>query len=364
MRPSVTIQNIMDSADKGIGLHILAGREAMSNAVSVPSIQKPGLALAGFKDFVEAERVQVLGKPEMAYLKSLSVNKRREVISELCRLPIACIFITNDLTPPRRLVQACNANRIPLLRTRVTSNRFVSRLTRFLEEELSDHTRVHGALVDVFGLGALLQGKSGIGKSEAALDLLGRGHRLVADDLVEIRRVAHKRLLGKAHESLGFHMEIRGLGIINVLDLFGATSTRERMPIDLVVHLVDWDDLPNADRTGLVEGTAEILNVVVPQVHLPVAPGRNLATIVEVASRNQILKQRGTFSAREFSERVLERLRIATPETPRRAQRGSGRAVTHLSRFALRKKAKSRGGAKPGRRTRKPASKKSGRKRT
>jgi HPr kinase/phosphorylase len=362
MRPTVTIQGIIDSVAQGIGLQILAGREALSNIVSVPAIQKPGLALAGFKDFVQAERVQVLGKPEMAYLRSLSLKKRREVISELCRLPIACIIITNNLTPPRRLVQACNASRIPLLRTRVTSNRFAGRLTRFLEEELSDHMRVHGALVDVFGIGVLLQGKSGIGKSEAALDLLGRGHRLVADDLVEIRRVAHRRLLGKAHESLGFHMEIRGLGIVNVLDLFGATSTRERMPIDLVVHLVDWDDLPNADRTGLVEETEEFLNVVVPQVHLPVAPGRNLATIVEVASRNQILKQRGTFSAREFNERVFERLRIATPETPRRAQRGSGQVVADLSRFALRKKAKSRKGAKPGSRAQKIASKKSGRK--
>jgi HPr kinase/phosphorylase len=364
MQPKVSIREILDSADKSFGLHVLAGQQALSNAVSVPSIQKLGLALAGFKDFVQPERVQVLGKPEMAYLKSLSVKKRRDVIAELCRLSIACIIITNDLKPPRRLVEACSARKIPLLRTRASSARLVSRLSRFLEEELSDHTRVHGALVDVFGLGVLLQGKSGIGKSEAALDLIGRGHRLVADDLVEIRRVAHKRLLGRAHESLGFHMEIRGLGIINVLDLFGTTSTRERMPIDLVLHLVGWAELPNPDRTGLVENTVEILNVVLPQAHIPVTPGRNLATIVEVASRNQLLKQRGTFSARAFNERVLERLRLATPEAPPRRRRGSGGAVTRLSRFAPRKKEKPRGGAGSGIGARRTRSKKSGRKRT
>ncbi len=303
--PTVSAREILDAADRDLGLQVLAGEAGLVNAISVPRVQKPGLALAGFAHHVQPERVQVMGQAEMAYLKSLPPARRRDVLADLLRLPIACLIITNNLTPPRRLVQGCAAKRIPLLRARVPSGVLVSRLTRFLDERLAERTRLHGVLVDVFGIGVLLRGKSGIGKSEAALDLLTRGHRLVADDLVEIRKVAPKRLLGTRNDRLGFHMEVRGLGIINVLDLFGITATRERLPIDLIVHLVDWTSVPNPDRTGLVEQREKILDVEVPMVYVLVRPGRNLATIVEVASRNEILKKRGTYSAQRFHEQVL-----------------------------------------------------------
>ncbi|MDP3938906.1 MAG: HPr(Ser) kinase/phosphatase [Deltaproteobacteria bacterium] len=316
MASQLRVQDILDEADKDLGLHVLAGRDGLSNVISIPRIQEPGLALAGFRAYMETERVQLLGKAELAYLKSLTSQRRSEIIEEFCGLPLACIIVTYNLAPPRSLLEACESRKIPLLRARLAKARIVSRLTRFLEEKLADRTRVHGVLVDVFGLGILLQGKSGVGKSEAALDLVARGHRLVADDVVEIRRVAHKRLLGMPNSSLGFHMEIRGLGIINVLDLYGATSTRERMPIDLIVHLVDWGDLPNPDRTGLEADIEVLLDVEIPKVHVPVKPGRNLATIIEVASRNEILKKRGTLSAQTFNERLLTRLRRATPAMP------------------------------------------------
>jgi len=303
--PTVSARQILEAADRDLGLKVLAGEAGLDNAITVPRVQKPGLALAGFAHYVQRERVQVLGQAEMSYLKSLAPARRRAVLADLLRLPIACLVITNNLSPPRALVQGCAGRRIPLLRVRVPSGVLVSRLTRFLEERLSDRTRVHGVLVDVFGIGVLLRGKSGIGKSEAALDLLSRGHRLVADDLVEIRKIAPKRLLGTRNERLGFHMEVRGLGIINVLDLFGITATRERLPIDLIVHLVDWTSVPNPDRTGLVEQRERILDVEVPMVYVLVRPGRNLATIIEVASRNEILKTRGTFSAQRFHEQVL-----------------------------------------------------------
>ena len=303
--PTVSAREILDAADRDLGLQVLAGEAGLVNVISVPRVQKPGLALAGFAHHVQPERVQVMGQAEMAYLKSLPPARRRDVLADLLRLPIACLIITNNLTPPRRLVQGCAAKRIPLLRARVPSGVLVSRLTRFLDERLAERTRLHGVLVDVFGIGVLLRGKSAIGKSEAALDLLTRGHRLVADDLVEIRKVAPKRLLGTRNDRLGFHMEVRGLGIINVLDLFGITATRERLPIDLIVHLVDWTSVPNPDRTGLVEQREKILDVEVPMVYVLVRPGRNLATIIEVASRNEILKKRGTYSAQRFHEQVL-----------------------------------------------------------
>jgi HPr kinase/phosphorylase len=310
---SVSAGEIVEAADRDIGLQVLAGHAGLANRITVARVQKPGLALAGFAEYVQAERVQVLGQAEMAYLKSLPVARRREVLDALTRLPIACLIVTNNLAPPRRLVETCADRRIPLLRTRVTSGVLVSRLTRFLEERLAERTRMHGVLVDVYGMGVLLRGKSGIGKSEAALDLITRGHRLVADDVVEVRKIAPKRLLASTNARLGFHMEVRGLGIINVLDLFGITATRERLPIDLIVHLVDWSSVPNPDRTGLVEGRERILDVDVPMVYVLVRPGRNLATIIEVASRNEILKRRGTFSAQSFQDRVLRDLRVVSP---------------------------------------------------
>jgi len=325
MNPSVTVREILEDADKDLGIHVLAGQAGFTNRVSVPRVQKPGLALAGFTDYVQPERVQVLGQAEMAYLKSLPVGRRSETLSGLCRLPIACIIITHSLLPPRRLVEACQSARIPLLFTRVPSATLVNRLTRYLEERLAERACVHGVLMDIFGLGVLLRGKSGIGKSEAALDLIARGHRLVADDVVEIRKVAHKRLLARTNERIGFHMEVRGLGIIDILDLFGVTATRERIPIDLVGHLVDWAEIPNPDRTGLVEDSERILGVEVPMVHIPVRPGRNMATIIEVASRNEMLKHRGTFSARDFNERVLRDLRAASRSKAPRVARAGGK---------------------------------------
>jgi HPr kinase/phosphorylase len=325
MNPSVTVREILEAADRDLRMHILAGHAGLTNRISVPRVQKPGLALAGFTDYVQAERVQVLGQAEMAYLKSLPAAQRPQVIAGLCRLPVACIIITHSLAPPRRLVQACEAARIPLLSTRSTSGLMVSRLTRYLEERLAECVRVHGVLVDVFGLGVLLRGKSGIGKSEAALDLIARGHRLVADDVVEIRKVAHKRLLAGTNERLGFHMEVRGLGIIDILDLFGITATRERIPIDLVVHMIDWAEIPNPDRTGLTEDTERILGVLIPMVHVPVRPGRNLATIIEVASRNEMLKRRGTFSALSFNQRVLRDLQAASSPKETQAAQGGGK---------------------------------------
>lgn len=353
MTAQLRVQDILDAADEDVGFRVLAGREGLSNVISVPRVQEPGLALAGFRDYVEIERVQLLGKAELAYLKSLSRQRRQEIIREFCSLPLACLVITFNLPPPRQLVETCEARRIPLLRARVPKARLISRLTRFLEERLADRTRVHGVLIDVFGMGILLTGKSGIGKSEAALDLVARGHRLVADDLVEIRKVAHRRLLGMAHPGLGFHMEIRGLGIINVQDLYGSTSTRARMPIDLFVHLVDWSELPDADRTGLQEDTGTLLEVEIPVVHVPVRPGRNLATIIEVASRNEILKKQGTLTAREFNERLLARLRLATPVAAEDRQTAPPRGRKPAKRSSAGRSGARRAGKKSGRGTRK-----------
>ena len=194
------------------------------------------------------------------------------------------------------------------MKTRLDTSEFIRRLDRLLDDNLAPRISFHGVLIDVIGMGVLILGQSGIGKSETALDLILKGHRLVADDIVEIYRRGNAFLIGKASEMIRYHMEIRGLGIINILDLFGISATRDRKRIDLVVELVDWDENRDFDRLGLDEDTYPILGLEVPHLTVPVRPGRNLSSIVEVAARNQLLKQRGHHSAREFQQKLLQGL--------------------------------------------------------
>ncbi len=304
----LSIQDLMGEKEAGLDLELLAGERGLGKCVTVPRIQKPGLALAGYTTNLHPDRIQVLGSTELSYLNQLAKEKAETNLHELCCLDICCFIITKGQEPPELLVRETETHGIPLLRSHLPSSTFISLITKFLEERLLASTTIHGVLVDVLGVGVLLMGKSGVGKSECALDLVLKGHRLVADDVVKVRMKLPAVLFGEGSDLLHYHMEIRGLGIINIKHLFGVAAIRERKKIDLAIELVEWDEGKEYDRLGLDEQTYPLLGIEVPLLKIPVRPGRNITTIVEVAARNQLLKEMGYHSALEFQDRLEKRM--------------------------------------------------------
>jgi HPr kinase/phosphorylase len=304
----LSIQELLGEKEAGLDLELLAGERGLGNCVQVPRIQKPGLALAGYTTNLHPDRIQVLGSTELSYLNHLTPEKAAVNLRQFCALNVSCFIITKGQEPPERLVMEAEQQGIPLLRTHHQSSTFISMITQFLEERLLPSTTVHGVLVDVLGVGVLLLGKSGIGKSECALDLVLKGHRLVADDVVKVRMKLPAVLFGEGMDLLHYHMEIRGLGIINIKHLFGVASIRERKKIDVAVELLEWEEGKEYDRLGLEEQKYGILGLEIPFLKIPVRPGRNITTIVEVAARNQLLKEMGYHSALEFQDRLEKRM--------------------------------------------------------
>jgi HPr kinase/phosphorylase len=300
----VTIAELVEARGAAWTLTVLAGEKALANAVSVPRIQKPGLALAGYLPQIHAERVQVVGNTELGYLATLDPEQARRAVERACSRRIACFIVTNGAIPPAYFVEAAAAHGVPLLATPLSSSQLIRNLTAWLEERLAPRTLLHGVLVEVHGVGVLLLGKSGIGKSEAALDLVSRGHRLVADDVVDVRAVSPGRVVGCGAELIRHHMEIRGLGIINVQDLFGILATLREKEIQLVAEMIEWSREETTNRLGLEDETHAILGVPLPKVRIPIRPGRSVATIIEVAARNHVLKGLGRYTAREFAARL------------------------------------------------------------
>jgi HPr kinase/phosphorylase len=306
------IRTLLSALRVELGLEIIAGQEGLDRRVSAASIQKPGLALAGFVEMFKPGRMQVFGRTEIDYLWSLVPKQRRQAVDNLLSCLPPAVVVTRGSDIPEQLIGAADTYNVPLLQTGLRSSIFVDSLHRYLSNRLARVRSVHGVLVDVFGVGVLMIGKSGIGKSECALELVMRGHRLVADDVIEISKRPPSTIIGSGAELIRHHMEIRGLGIINVRDLFGVAAIRELKRIDLVVSLEDWDDEKTYERLGVSKNTHEILSVVLPKVLIPVRPGRSLTAIVEVAARNQLLKSMGHHSAMEFENRVQESLNLAT----------------------------------------------------
>ncbi|SNB46419.1 HPr(Ser) kinase/phosphatase [Geobacter sp. DSM 9736] len=307
---SLSIEDLLRDEEYGLDLKLLAGAKGLDHRLYSSRIQKPGLALTGYVEHLHPSRLQVLGNTEISYLNQVPRKLVEKHIEKLCQFPISCFIITKGLIPPDFLVEETEKAGIPLLVTPLQSSTFISLITKFLEERLLPTTHIHGVLVDVLGVGVLLLGKSGIGKSECALDLVIRGHRLVADDIVHIKKKVPAALVGRAAETIQHHMEIRGLGIINVKDLYGVSSIREKKIIDLVLELVEWDPEQEYDRLGIDDQTYTILDVELPHLKIPVRPGRNLTSIIEVAARNFLLKGMGYHSAMEFHERLLSRLDV------------------------------------------------------
>lgn len=307
---SLTIEELLKDEEYGLGLHLISGERGLGNRITSARLQKPGLALTGYTEYLHPDRVQVLGNTEISYLRQLEEPLAKANIERLCTFPLCCFIITRGLEPPDCLKTAAENAGIPLLVTPLKSSTFISLITKYLEERLLPSTHIHGVLVDVLGVGVLLLGKSGIGKSECALDLVIRGHRLVADDIVYIKKKMPAALVGQAGETIHYHMEIRGLGIINIKELYGVSSIREKKIIDMVLELVEWNPAHEYDRLGIDDLVYNILGVDLPHLRIPVSPGRNLTSIIEVAARNFLLKGIGVHSAREFHEKLLARLEV------------------------------------------------------
>jgi HPr kinase/phosphorylase len=304
----LSVQELEQNKEHQLDLTLVAGRKGLKRRITHSQVQKMGLALTGFAQFINPERLQIIGNTEMAYFNTLAPDLQDEVIRKVCSLELCCLVITRNLEIPELLLREADVKGIPLFRTNLRSFEFIERATRFLEEKLAPTSSIHGVLMDVFGVGVLILGKSGIGKSECALDLVLRGHRLVADDMVYIQKRSPSSLIGSGFEVIQHHMEIRGLGIINIRSLFGVEAIRERKKIELVLELMEWDTQREYDRLGFEEEKYSILDVELPMLRIPVTPARNLTTIIEVAARNHLLKVMGYDSALEFEKKLLRRM--------------------------------------------------------
>jgi len=304
-----TVLDLLDldlKEQNALNLRCLCGRKGLPREITTPDLNRPGLALSGFYESFAWNRLQIFGRGENAYLKTLEEEGRTESLQKLFTYPIPCCIFTHDIPPGKLFTATAEAADCPILQTDLPSSEFSSRVIRVLSDIFAPQTTVHGVLVEVYGIGILIVGDSGVGKSETALELVERGHRLVADDVVEIRCVNGAMLLGQgANKVIGHHMEIRGLGIINVTHLFGVGAIRDKKQIQLVCNLEEWDSNKVYDRIGTEELTTEILGVRVAKLEIPVKPGRNIPIIIETAAMNERLKKMGYHSAKEFNQNVL-----------------------------------------------------------
>ena len=303
--PAITVRGLLEARPESVGLTIelLAGANGLERHITSPYIQKTGLALAGFHEYLQAGRILLFGDSEVRFLESMEPDARRHALAKCFSELLPCLLVTGGAELPDEVAEEGERAAVPVLRTSVSTATAIGKLTAILEDRLAAREIIHGVLLDILGLGVLIVGESGIGKSECALDLVVRGHRLVAADTVEGRRRAESIVLGACPELTRHHMEVRGLGLINIRDLFGVASTRTSKRVELVVQLDRWDPDREYDRLGLDDDSYDLIGLKVPVIRMPVAPGRNLAILVEVAARNQLLRMRGINAARELVKR-------------------------------------------------------------
>lgn len=304
----VEVRELLGEELADLHLRVLSGESHLDNRIVHPRVQKPGLAFAGYYPYIKPGRVQIVGESETEYMLTLSEADRRDRFESITALPVPVFVLTKGIEPLPGFLSYCQAREVPVLSSPSLSSTVIKRISFFLEEHLVPSTCVHGVLLSVYGLGVLLIGDSGVGKSESALDLITRGHSLVADDRVTVKRFPNGELVGFSPGPLRHHMELRGIGIINVQDMFGLASVRERATIDLVVELETWVDGRAYDRLGLDESLYEILETSCPYIRMPVTVGRNISILVEIAARNHVLKLQGHHSAREFARKLEEQL--------------------------------------------------------
>lgn len=296
-------------------LELISGEEGIHRPITTSDISRPGLEMTGFFDYYPADRIQLLGMTEITFSNRLSPEERKSRMDNLCSDITPGIVISRNLEVPDELKEASEEKSVPVMRTPMKTTRFSSRLTNYLEFKLAPATAIHGVLVDVYGVGVLITGKSGVGKSETALELVKRGHRLVADDCVEIVQEEEGSLIGHAPELIEHLLEIRGLGIINVMTLFGAGAVRSHKKITMIANLELWDEHKQYDRLGLDEEKVKILDTEITKMTVPVRPGRNLAIIIEVAAMNYRLKNMGVNAARQFTAKLANVIEEHEQET-------------------------------------------------
>ncbi len=302
----ITVEQIAHNSEYGLELEVISGSGGLSRKICNPRIQKLGLVIAGYMVYLHPHRVQILGYTEISYLRGLDAEEGEKIVAELCSRDVACFVVTRGLKVPGYLLTETESRQIPLLRTRLVTSRFIERVTHFLEETLAPTDTVHGVLMAIMGVGVLIIGRSGIGKSENALDLVMRGHRLVSDDVVEAKKTGAFDLMGQAPEMLRNLLEIRGIGIVDIRQLFGVSAVRPKHRIDLVVELQDWDNSVEYERVGLQEEKYRLLGIDLPLMRIPISPGRNASAIIELACRNHLLKKEGINTAGDLEQRVLE----------------------------------------------------------
>ena len=308
--PRLKVGDLLTRKGEILQFEILTGEVGLEREIRSPEASSPGLVLAGYTArFVGTDRIHILGETEITYLASLDARARRTSIETFLSYALPCVVITKAQDAPEELLVLARAKGIPVIRTRLKTAEFYRRLKPFLDDAFAPRTTVHGSLADVFGVGLLFRGRSGIGKSECVLDLVERGHRLVADDVVHITRRGHDVLIGRGHEVSRHFMEIRGVGLIDINALFGIRSVRQQKRIEVVVQLEDWDNTREYDRTGLDQQRTELLDVPVPLVTVPLNPGKNLTVICEVVAMNHLLRYSGVDSATSFNERLIRRMR-------------------------------------------------------
>ena len=302
----LTVSNVIER----FKLEIITGETGIHKPITSIDVSRPGLEIAGYFSHYSKERVQLFGLTETTYFNTKLTDEERTTRAQLlCTNETPCFIFTDDLIPPKEIIEACENANIPLLKTSNTITNLMFYLTDYLEISLAPETNVHGVLLDVYGIGVLITGESGIGKSEIALELVKNGHRLVADDNVEIKEIGKNVLIGKSPELIENLLEIRGLGIINVMTLFGASVVLSEKRIMLNVHLEFWQQDKEYDRLGLEKRTKNILNSEIPSKLIPVRPGRNVSNIIEVAAMDFRLQNMGVSAAREFNERLIAHIR-------------------------------------------------------
>lgn len=308
-KEGITIEQLLEliSTHSRIDINTVSSTEkGMTNRVYSVGINRPGLSLTGFTEHFAYRRIQLIGKEEMAFIRTQDKENTYNVFDGFFSHNIPCIIVSYNQEIPEKFKGLCDSHDIPILASSLSSSRLVNLLIKLLDGIFAPVTTLHGTLIEVYGVGVLLQGKSGVGKSECALGLVERGHRLIADDLVKVKRIDFDTLMGEGAELIKYHMEIRGIGIINIQSLFGVGAVRKNSTIDLVIYIEEWEHRKEYDRLGLDDKTYEILDINVPYLLIPVRPGRDMPIIIETAARNFRLKAMGYNAAREFNKKLIE----------------------------------------------------------
>ena len=306
---TLKVKDLLARKAEPLQLEALTGDAGLEREIPNPEASSPGLVLAGYVARFVGDRIHILGETEITYLASLDAAARRRSLDAFFKFELPCVIVTKGQQPPAEMLELAAARGVAVIRTRLKTAEFYRRLKPFLDDAFAPATTVHGSLADVFGVGLLFMGRSGIGKSECVLDLVERGHRLVADDVVEVTRRGHDVLIGRGHELSRHHMEIRGVGLIDIKALFGVRAVRQQKRIEVVVQLEDWNASREYDRTGIDGQETALLDVSLPLVTVPLNPGKNLTVICEVVAMNHLLRYSGVDSAKAFNDRLIQRMR-------------------------------------------------------